>query len=244
MPYTVKAVAALAGVSVRTLHHYDAIGLLKPAQVSDAGYRQYSDADLERLQQVLFFKELDFALPEIQAILDRPDFDRQRALTSHRALLVQKKQRLESLITAVDATLDGLERGTPVSKETMFEGFREEASQKWGKDVVDASYERRWNHMSEQERADFVQAGQDAIKHLATLMPLGPGAPEVQAFTARARQTITDYFYDCTLEIFGGLGEMYVDDPRFAKTYEDVQPGLAAFYRDAIRIYVAAESAR
>lgn len=244
MPYTVKAVADLAGVSVRTLHHYDAIGLLTPAQVTAAGYRQYADADLERLQQVLFFKELGFELAAIKAILDRPGFDPRTALATHRELLLRKKARLETLIQSVDRTIDAYERGSPVDKQQMFEGFdeaqlqewKEEAAQRWGRERVESSY-KRWNQMSKAEQEAMVKAGWEAEHALAAMMPLGPDHPDVQAQIAARRQAITDHFYDCTLEIWRGLGEMYVDDARFKARYEGVAPGLAEFLRAAIRIY-------
>lgn len=123
MPYKVKEVADLAGVSVRTLHHYDEIGLLTPESVTTAGYRLYSERELERLQQILFFKEIGFPLQEIKTILDSPGFDRERALIAHRELLIEKKKRLEDLINTVDKTIDAVKGGIVMDKKDMFEGF-------------------------------------------------------------------------------------------------------------------------
>ena len=123
MPYKVKEVGDLAGISVRALHHYDRIGLLKPEAVAPSGYRLYSDRDLQRLQQILFFKEIGFNLDEIREILDRPDFDRSRALRAHKELLAEKKRRLEEIIRTVDKTLSAMEGGCPMEKKEMFEGF-------------------------------------------------------------------------------------------------------------------------
>ena len=251
MPYSVKAVAGLAGVSVRTLHHYDAIGLLAPAQVTAAGYRQYSDSDLERLQQILFFRELGFELAAIKQILDRPGYDRQAALTTHRELLMKKRERLETLIRSVERTLDAYERNTPMDKQAMFEGFdeaqlaewKEEAAERWGRERVEDSH-KKWNRLSKQEQKDLIAAGHAADRALAEMMPLGPADPRVQAHVAASRKAITDMFYECTLEIFRGLGEMYVEDPRFMARYEQVRPGLAVFLRDAIRIYCDREEAQ
>src|SRR5687767_10541048 len=136
MAYTVKAVAQIAGVSVRTLHHYDEIGLLKPASHSAAGYRLYNERDLEKLQQVLFFKELGFDLKEIKRVLSDPDFDRRSALVEHRKLLLDTQDRIRRLIASVDRTLKAMQRGKPMNA-TMFEGFdaakyEEEARQRWG----------------------------------------------------------------------------------------------------------------
>ncbi|UUZ92112.1 MerR family transcriptional regulator [Paenibacillus sp. P25] len=123
MTYMVKEVAGLVGISVRTLHHYDQVGLLKPETVSPAGYRLYTDRDLERLQQILFYKEIGFSLQEIKEILDRPGFDRKQALRSHKEPLLQKKKRLEDIIQTVDKTIDSIEGGTQMEKNEMFEAF-------------------------------------------------------------------------------------------------------------------------
>src|SRR5687767_6075017 len=120
--HTVKAVSKLAGVSVRTLHHYDEIGLLKPSSHSAAGYRIYQEADLERLQQVLFFKELGFDLKEIKRVLSDPDFDRHKALVEHRKLLLERQERFGRLIQSVDRTLKAMQRGAPMNAK-MFDGF-------------------------------------------------------------------------------------------------------------------------
>ena len=120
MAYTVKAVADVAGVSIRTLHHYDEIGLLRPASVSHAGYRQYTDPDLERLQQILFFRELGFSLQEIRDIVESPTFDKKQALLTHKQLLLEKQRRLQALILSVDQSIESLERGTTMDKNAMF----------------------------------------------------------------------------------------------------------------------------
>jgi DNA-binding transcriptional MerR regulator len=154
MPYKVKEVAEWAGVSVRTLHHYDQIGLLKPESVTPAGYRLYTDADLERLQQILFLKEIVFTLREIKNILDNPNFDRKRALQSHKELLMEKKKRLEEIITTVDKTILSLEGEVQMDIKEMFEGFdmteiekhkekyADEARQLYGKEIVEATEKR------------------------------------------------------------------------------------------------------
>src|SRR6478672_8186019 len=151
MGYTVKVVAEMAGVSVRTLHHYDRIGLLPPAATSPAGYRLYSDADLERLQQVLFFRELGFSLHDVKAIVASPDFDRTEALRAHRRLLVEQQGRLGRLVDLVDRTIASLEKGEPMADKERFAAFddskaneyREEARQRWGHTDAYKESERR-----------------------------------------------------------------------------------------------------
>ena len=244
MRYNVKAVADMAGVSIRALHHYDEIGLLKPSSVSHAGYREYSDADLERLQQVLFFRELDFSLDDIKRILDSPAFDRKQALTMHRKLLVEKQMRLEKLIESVDRTIDSMERGTEMTSGDMFGGFdrktmeayREEARERWGREAVDAS-DRRVQQFTKADW-DAIQAESDAINRgLVARMGEDPASPAVQELVGRWFNLINDRYYDCTPEIFRGLGTMYVEDSRFTAFYDKYSPGLAAFLRTAMHVY-------
>lgn len=245
MTYTVKSVAELAGVSIRTLHHYDQIGLLRPAGLSAAGYRQYSDADLERLQQILFFRELDFSLQEIKAILERPDFDRRDALLAHRKMLLEKQNRLQAILSSVDQTLDAMERGIEMDKEAMFEVFndpklaeyQEEARQRWGQSEAYKESERRARGYSKEDWTR-IKAEMEAVgTGMANLLGRDPASPEVQAQIGTWFQLINDRFYTCTPEIFRGLGEMYVADPRFTATYEKIKPGLAEFMRDAMAVY-------
>lgn len=242
MAYTVKAVADLAGISVRALHHYDHIGLLRPAQNS-SGYRQYSDEDLERLQQILFFRELGFGLTEIAAILDRPGFDRREALVTHRLLLLEKQKRIQALIGSVDRTLEAMERGKPVEKKTMFEGFddtrgeqyREEAIARYGK-VAEESYERVGKYSKEQWNSVKAEM-EELTQAIADRMEGDPGDEEVQRRVDQWFRLINDRFYDCSLEIFRGLGDLYVGDSRFTATYDKVRPGLAEFMRKAMHLY-------
>lgn len=242
--YTVKAVGDLAGVSIRTLHHYDRIGLLRPASVSPAGYRLYTREDLERLQQVLFFRELGFSLQEIREIVNSPGFDRRQALLSHKRLLLDQKKRLEKLIQSVEQSIEAMERGETMNDSEMFEGFdrkqleewRDEARQKWGAENVDES----WQRASKYSKADWARIqteGQEYTTKIAALMDRDPADPEVQQQIGRHFKLINDYFYTCTPEVFRGLGEGYVQDSRFTAFYDNVKPGLAEFMRRAMAVY-------
>lgn len=249
MAYKVKELADLVGVSVRTLHHYDEIGLLKPGGVSEAGYRLYSTQELERLQQILFFREIGFSLQEIKEILDSPNFDRKRALAAHKEILLQKKQRLEDIIDTVNKTILSIEGGTTMSEKEMFEGFSteqyethkkkysKEARERYGDDIVDAT-EKRTDTYTKDDWAK-INARQEAnMKKILDNMQNGPADPLVQEAIADNRQVICDYYYDCTPEIFRGLGDLYVMDERFTEYYEKIKPGLAEFMRDAMHHYV------
>lgn len=242
MPYTIKAVADIAGISVRTLHHYDAIGLLKPADVSASGYRLYSRGDLERLQQILFFRELGFALEEIKEIIDRPGFDRSAALRKHRQLLVERRERLTALIASVDRTLTAMERGVTMDEKDMFEGFdqskyEEEARQRWGHTDAYKESMRRTKHYTKEDW-DAIKAESGEIQQgLADLMDRAPADPAVQELIGRWRKLISERFYNCSIDMLRGLGEAYVADERFTAFYEKVRPGMAKFLKAAIDVY-------
>lgn len=243
MALTVKAVADLAGITVRTLHHYDHIGLLKPSATSPSGYRLYSDGDLERLQQILFFRELDIGLTEIRRILDDPGFDRKKALREHRNRLLARQGRIAALLRTIDRTLASLEGGSAMTREQLFEGFddrqyREEAEKRWGKDVVATSYDRLAK-LSKQERDDVWAEAQAIASGVAALMDCDPADPEVQKLVARHYRWV-NFFWDCDLRSYRELGRMYVEDPRFAANYDKIRPGLAVFMRDAIQVYADA----
>lgn len=231
-------------VSVRALHHYDHIGLLKPASTSAAGYRLYTDADLERLQQILFFRELGFPLQEIKAILDSPGFDRKEALVAHRRILLERRHRLDMLVASLDRTIDAMESDEPVENTLLFEGFdrateeryREEARQRWGGEVVDESHGRVSQYSK--ERWDSIQAEYAAIyQGSAGLMDRDPADPEVQAYVGRHFRAVNEHFYTCSLAVFRGLAGGYVADSRFTAFYEKIRPGLASFLSAAMHVY-------
>jgi DNA-binding transcriptional MerR regulator len=247
MALTVGETAKLARVSVRTLHHYDALGLLAPSSRSDAGYRLYDASDLERLQQVLFFRELGFALPDIQRIMTDPGFDRAAALIAQRTLLAEKARRTKAMLTAIDAALAALEKGIEMDKEEMFEVFgdfdpaeyEEEVRERWGDTDAYAESKRRYATYSKDD-LKAIKAEQDAvIVGLGERMAAGddPDSPEVQELVERHRLVIDRNFYACPPAMHARLGDMYVADPRFTAVYDKVHPGLAIFLRDAMRIH-------
>lgn len=253
--YKIKELAQWGGVSIRTLHHYDQIGLLKPEQTGDNGYRYYSDQSLERLQQILFFKELGFSLREIQAILDHPAFDRASALRAQYELLAKQKQRLETMMQTVQQTLQSLETGQKLKIKEMFQNMSKKAiedhKQKYAQEVKERWGQTDAYQQSQKKTAQYSAADWERIQtrtqgiyqQIVAGMNLGPEAPEVQAAVADLRQSISDYYYDCSPEIFKGLGEMYVADARFTAYFEKIQPGLATFLSQAIAHYCASGKA-
>lgn len=237
----VNQVAKLAGISVRTLHYYDDIGLLEPTATTPAGYRQYSDNDLEKLWQIMFYKELDFPLEEIKRILGNPNYNKQDALKKHRQLLTQKKKRLEELIASIDKSI---EKGFDVNMLKTFDmkdfeahkkQYAEEAAQKYG-DAYIKSNEKTSKYSKEQWEIIMKEA-QSIYEELADNMDKDVDSPIVQELIEKWRKHINQNYYECTLEIFKGLGEMYVADVRFTKNIDKTKVGLAAFIKKAIDYY-------
>jgi DNA-binding transcriptional MerR regulator len=247
--YRVKEVAAMAGVSVRTLHHYDQIGLLKPESVSDAGYRLYSDRDLARLQQILFFKELGFSLRQTKAIIDNPGFDRVQALKAHRKMLIEQRNRLDRLVETVERTIESVEEGTKMSAKEIFQGFdmaeieaqrkkyAKEVEERWGGSEAYEESKRRASAYTADDWARLTKRSAEIYEEFINLMDRSPEDPAVQEVVEKWRQYITESFYNCTPEILRGLGEMYVSDSRFTENIDKAKPGLAQFMSEAIRVY-------
>jgi MerR family transcriptional regulator, thiopeptide resistance regulator len=245
MGYTVGDLAKLAHVTVRTLHHYDELGLLKPSGRSKASYRLYTEADLARLQQILFFRELGFALEDVARILQNPEFDRRKALVAQRALLVEKLGHLEAAVALVDKTLDSLERGTRMKPEEMFEVFGDfdpgahevEAKARWGESTSYAESTRRTKRYTKEDWKTIRDEAEAIGRAFGDALASGkaPADLRVMDVAERARLHIDRWFYPCSRDMHRALGQIYVDDPRFAANYEKIRAGLAAFVRDAIR---------
>lgn len=249
MPYMVKEVADLAGVSVRTLHYYDQIALLKPDTTNQTGYRIYSDDDLDRLQQILFFKELDFSLAEIKDIIDSPDYDKRQTLKEHKKLLIKKKERLEKIINSVENTINSLEGGSEVDKNKMFDGFdmsdiekhkekyAEEAKEKYGHTAMYRESTKKSSEYTDEDWARITKEQNQIYQRLAGLMDRDPDTPEVQKAIEKWRKLITENLYECNLDIFRRLGDLYINDRRFTKNIDKFKPGLAQFMQEAIHVY-------
>ncbi|MCG8482790.1 MAG: MerR family transcriptional regulator [Clostridia bacterium] len=234
---TVNEVAKLAGISVRTLHHYDKVGLLRPKRKANSNYRLYDENDLERLWQILFFKELDFPLSKIKEIMNNPKFDKEQALESHKKLLLEKRKRLDNIITSIDETI---KKGFEMSmiktfSNESYEQYKEEAIEKYG-DMAKASYDRVSQYSKTQWKA-IEEEAKEIYSGLAENMNKGAEDEIVQQLIAQWRNHITKYYYDCTIEIFKGLGQLYVTDERFTKNIDKTKEGLASFMKEAMDYY-------
>ncbi|MDW3650311.1 MAG: MerR family transcriptional regulator [Bacteroidia bacterium] len=245
--YGVKELSDLSGVTVRTLHHYDKIGLLKPLNRTEAGYRFYGEEEFLRLQQILFYKELDFSLKEISDLLDDPDFDLIQALKSHRSALEDRRKRISNLLHTIDHTLEHLNTGEIMSKpEKLYEGLpkelgttqRQEAIDAYGKEAV----EHAENELLKLGKADFkkLQAEMDQLHDsLFQLKEEDPKSPQVQQLIAKHYVVIRMFWgtskkEDKQAEAYAGLGELYVSDPRYMSMNGKPQPEFSAFMKEAM----------
>ena len=246
---TVGTVARLSGVTVRTLHHYDEIGLLSPGDRTDAGYRRYNEADLERLQRILFYRELGFGLDDIRTVMTDGGADASAHLRRQHALLRDRIHRLERMAAAVEKALEARTMGINLTPEERFEVFGDfdpdqyaaEVEERWGD--TDA-YRESQRRVSKYTRADWDRLKADAAaatNAIVAAMQAGKPAdsPEAMDGAEAHRRQISDWFYDCTYEIHSGLADMYLADPRFTATYEKIAPGLAHYVHDAIKANVA-----
>lgn len=240
--FSVKGLAKLAGVSVRTLHHYDKIGLLQPAVRTDANYRYYGEQELLRLQQILLYKELDLPLAQIAEILNDPEFDTLKAMQAHKAALQKRKEHINQLLSTIDSTINQL-KNKKMDYNEMYKGFskeqakawQQEAAEKWGADRIVAANQKAIA-MSKDEWAALQRKGEEINKVLAEAMQLQPTDKKVQLLVAEHYEMMGKYF-DVTPKTYQCMSDMYVNDERFTAYYDKYRKGLAAFLRDAIYAY-------
>ena len=241
---TVKQLAEAAGVSPRTLRHYDAIGLLRPSQTGANGYRYYDERALLRLQQILFYRELGMPLTEIKSIMGRRDFDVLRALKEHRLALKRESMRIEKLIQTVDYTILNLKGQMPMDARELFKGFTDEEQQKYAEEAmkmydpetVKASA-RKWQGYSKEQKERIGAEGVAIYDELVAAIPNGAASPQAQAAVKRWHRHL-EYFWTPTDDQLLGLVEHYNDDLRFRKNFDKVSPQLAGFMREAVKVYV------
>lgn len=243
MRYTVKQLADLAGVTKRTLHYYDEIGLLRPASHGNNGYRYYDEDAVLWLQQILFFRELGFSLDKIKSTIDRQDFDPLLALEGHKRALLEQVDRINCLIETVDKTIKYLRGEIDMNKRDFYTGFDEEkqkqyeqqARERFGEETMAKT--KDWNAYTPEEKNDILAKGYEINMGIVANMYRGYDSPEVQYWIGRWHNAINTYFYACPLEIFEALGHTYYEDPEFTSFYEKIHPGLAVFMEEAMTRY-------
>lgn len=249
MKYTIHKLAELAGISTRTLRYYDEIDLLKPASLTEAGYRMYGSEEVNRLQQILFYRELGISLGQIKDILTSPGFDSTVALKEHKEKLIQKRAQLDLLIINVDKSIQEYERGIKMTDKEKFEGFKqelvdnnedmygEEIRNAYGNNVIDQSNALLKN-MTKEQYEEVVKLEQDVLDSLKEAMVAGDPTSKLGQKTAKLhKQWISFHWPKYSKQAHAGLAEMYVADERFQAYYDKVQTGAAQFLRDAIVEY-------
>ena len=242
--FTVKQLSQLAGVTPRTLHHYDEIGLLKPTRVGENGYRYYGEESLLRLQQILLYRELDLPLGDIKKIMAESRFDVLGALQSHKDALQKQITRLNRLLVTVDNTIQHLKGEKPMSEKGLFEGFSEEEQEKYALEA-EQMYDletvresnRKWKAYSAAKKEAVMVEGKAVYTDMIAAMPKGADSPDVQAIVQRWRKHM-DYFWTPNLDQLLGLADGYNNDPRFKANFDKMHPRLAEFMREAVKIYV------
>ena len=237
---TVQEVSRLAGVSVRTLHYYDQIGLLRPSRVTRSGYRLYDDTALERLQHILLFRELEFPLKDIKTILDNPDFDRDEALSRQIELLTLKKERLEHLIAhAREIQETGAKHMEfQAFDRSKIDAYTAEAKAQWGGTALWREFEEKSSVRTEDREMDTAQGLMDIFRDFGTLLRgQSPDSPAVQAQVKILQDYLTAHYYTCTKEVLAGLGQMYAQGA-FAENIDKAGgPGTAVLVSRAIAYY-------
>ncbi len=239
MKMQIKEFAEFTGVSVRTLHYYDEIGLLKPAFIDEQnGYRFFDEHSLLRMQEILFYRELDFSLKSIGEILSSPDYDKTKALKEQKHLLTLKKERLEKLILAIDGAVKG-ENIMKAFDNSEFEKYKAEAKEKWGKTNAYREHEEKTKTYSKQKWNDLADGMDNIMAEFAAYKRDGetPDSAVVQNLVKMLQNHITENYYLCTNEILAGLGQMYVLDERFKDNIDKHADGTAEFICDAIEVY-------
>jgi DNA-binding transcriptional MerR regulator len=242
-------VARLAGVTVRTLHHYDRIGLLSPSGRTATGYRVYGAHDLDRLHQVLVYRELGFPLEEVAALLDDAHTDPEAHLRRQHGLLRDRLERTRAVIAALEKEMEARQMGISLTPEEKFELFGEgysedyerEAEERWGETEAWAQSARRTSAYTKADWVAIKAEADDVQQRFATAMRAGSPADSAEAMAVAEdhRQHISRWFYDCPPAMHAGLGRMYVEDERFAATYEKVAPGLAQYVSTAVQANAA-----
>lgn len=241
--YSIKEIADLAGVTTRTLRYYDQLGILEPAAIGDNGYRYYDRASLLRLQQVLFYRELDIPLKDIQFIMSREDFHPLLALKNHQDAIKGQIQRLNHLLTTLEKTINSLEGDRTMTDQELFNGFDEtqydeEAQELWGETPRYKESQKKWSSYTKDQKEEIKKEGGRITLRMVTENPdAKPDDLDIQDAIEDYYHYLNEYFYTCEVGMLRELADMWVQDPRFAVNYERIREGGAAFVREAVHIY-------
>ena len=245
MAYTVHELAERAHISVRTLHHYDNIGLLKPSSHGKNGYRYYEEKELVILQQILFFRELDFSLHDIRHIISQPDFHVIEALREQKKLMKLKQARLSNLVKTIDHTIRTMQQDKKMNDNDRYDAFKDddvrkyqaEVKERWGNTDAYKQSTAKVASLRKVEMDSIKKSQKELTEKIAEAMKFPINDARVQALVQKHYDSI-NFFYDCNLDMYNNLARMYVEDPRFKANYDKVKPGLAEYLRKAIEYYI------
>ena len=243
MTYSIKEIADLAGVTTRAIRYYDALGLFPPARVGDNGYRYYDEDSLLRLQQILFFRELDVPLKDIDALINQPNFGWIGSLEKHRALLEKKADRLLTLINTIDTTIEAIRGENKMDEKEYFNGFdesqyEEEVKQRWGDTDKYKQSTKKWASYSKAQKDALKTEMGNITKRMVGEDPdVLPDDPVIQLAVKEYFAFLNQNFYTCDVEFLRGLADMWIADKRFAANYEHIRAGGAEFVRKAVHYF-------
>lgn len=244
MKFSIGETAAMTDTTIRTLRYYDKIGLLKPAEISDAGYRYYTETEIERLQQILFYRELEFSLDEIGKLLSDPEINKRQVLEKHRDLLIMKREHIDSLIRLAEETIGGTimsnqnkQKITAADIENAKIQYAQEVRAKWGGTKEFAQSEQKYASLSSNDK-ERAAAEQDSIfSAFAQCSDKAPDSAEVQSLVERWKNFISANYYECSNDILAALGEMYIADERFKANLDKYGEGTAEIMSKGIKAY-------
>ena len=241
--YKINEISKITGISPRMLRHYDKLDLLRPNKSNDNNYRIYTNEDLCKLQEILFFKELDFSLEEIKTILENPNYNRIEAFKLQKNLLLKKIERLNSIVNTLDNSIKNSKEEKMNEKDFKsfsmkeIEKYQNEAKELYGNSIAYKEYEEKAKNYKKNDFDKIQIEMNEKLSSIAKFMDKGYDSKEVQGALGEYRRYINDNFYHCTLDIFRGLSELYVSDPRFTKNIDSVATGLSNFLKKAIDFY-------
>ncbi|BCN31626.1 MerR family transcriptional regulator [Anaeromicropila herbilytica] len=238
----INEVAKLSGVTVRTLHYYDEIGLLKPNETTESGYRLYTKESLETLQQILFFREMNFPLSQIKEIMTNPNYDKEQALNKHKELLLKKRDRIDKLITLVNHTIEGevdmsFKEFDMTEIEKAKNQYATEVKERWGHTEAYAESEKKTKNYDKEQWSQLNEEGASILKRFGENRHSRPDSDSSRELVQQWKEYITDNFYTCTNEILSGLGLMYIHDERFKKNIDKYGEGTAEYMAKSIEVF-------
>ena len=242
MELSISETSKITNLSIRTLRYYDEIDLIKPSKITDAGYRYYDEKSLEKLQEILFLKELDFSLKEIKEIISNPQYNRKKAMENHKNLLIMKKNRIENLISLLENITNG---GSSMSfKEFDMSDiqkeqkkYAEEIKERWGETEAYKESENKTSKYSQDKWANLEEEADAIFKEFSVIKNEAENGEKAQALVKKWQVYITKNYYNCTKEILAGLAEMYIGDERFKNNIDKYSEGTAEFMSKAIKEY-------